>query len=460
MKLSLVVSALLLYANKNQGLAAQAFQRQSVLFVKSNSIHNNKNANIFSFSIRSDGPIIKPTRRLKNGTQLYVQSTISKNNSIDVMGGVQTFEQWWTSKAVSSSGGKDSTTLKLIQHAALQGGLLRGLQYNGPAPNKTIKNIIRIPRNKVLAAPYYSTSGEISSSWDTNLALKLLNECSLGTASSVYGYCSLLCQGNDFKEICAKEEGTPPLTAPDALRHWAAEQKLLLSKCAKGQKLLEVERTNRVSWEDKYKSSNASSQGYTLQQFIWAMEAVHSRAFCGDFGPLASGTEGGSSVVTIPVSFAVPLVAAVIGYNALMDPMNENGEIIAVALAAIVALVPLLSQVLGSANRKGSAVAVLLPFIDSANHLESADSTIEFDPLSDCITLSAGPNCFVKDAKSENTQLFVSYGKKTDEELLLNYGFLPNVDLSDVTVESVGDEKKVHDMIRRKLAEAFVARNS
>jgi hypothetical protein len=46
-------------------------------------------------------------------------------------------------------------------------------------------------------------------------------------------------------------------------------------------------------------------------------------------------------------------------------------------------------------------------------------------------------------------QLFISYGKKKDTELLLNYGFLRGV-------SSEGDSSTR----RRKLAETFLANNS
>lgn len=70
--------------------------------------------------------------------------------------------------------------------------------------------------------------------------------------------------------------------------------------------------------------------------------------------------------------------------------------------------------------------AVLLPLIDSANHLEEADSSIQYDPLGGAFSLSVGPKCLVAEDDSE-TQLYISYGPKSDGELLLNYGFLPGM---------------------------------
>lgn len=87
----------------------------------------------------------------------------------------------------------------------------------------------------------------------------------------------------------------------------------------------------------------------------------------------------------------------------------------------------------------------MLPFIDCANHLEEADSRIEYDPVKRCFELNVGPSCL----DNATQQLYISYGWKNDRELLLNYGFLPSLTVSD----SESD-------YRRNLAEAFVERNS
>jgi hypothetical protein len=61
------------------------------------------------------------------------------------------------------------------------------------------------------------------------------------------------------------------------------------------------------------------------------------------------------------------------------------------------------------------------------------------------------PKCFV--SRDDKTQLFVSYGPKTDTELLLNYGFYRMYRALKVTTA-------VRDQQRRRLAEAFQDRSS
>jgi len=114
-------------------------------------------------------------------------------------------------------------------------------------------------------------------------------------------------------------------------------------------------------------------------------------------------------------------------------------------------------------NDDAATAAVLLPLIDSANHLEEADSRIDYDPVQQCFELSIGPACLVPEddgsaSTPRQTQLYVSYGKKKDPELLLNYGFLPGVSTttSPTTTTNGGGGG---DDYRRRLAEAFLHRN-
>ena len=47
--------------------------------------------------------------------------------------------------------------------------------------------------------------------------------------------------------------------------------------------------------------------------------------------------------------------------------------------------------------RGRETAADVLPLIDSANHLQEADSVIEFDPAVDGFVLSLGRKCLVKE---------------------------------------------------------------
>jgi hypothetical protein len=109
------------------------------------------------------------------------------------------------------------------------------------------------------------------------------------------------------------------------------------------------------------------------------------------------------------------------------------------------------------ADQKGSKEAVLLPLIDSANHLEEADSVIEYDDGK--FVLSLGRKCLVKevDEGRERAQVCISYGVRKDSELLLNYGFMRGVTMDGIKTGDVGDDRSE---IRKRLADAFLERYS
>ena len=86
---------------------------------------------------------------------------------------------------------------------------------------------------------------------------------------------------------------------------------------------------------------------------------------------------------------------------------------------------------------------------------------MELDLLGGVFTLSIEEEgCVVQDGGGGENQLFISYGDKGDAELLLNYGFLEDVDMKDFGGgSSLNDEEKEHwDAVRKLLAETFVER--
>jgi hypothetical protein len=277
---------------------------------------------------------------------------------------------------------------------------------------------MKIPKSIVLDSDFSKQD------WDTELAVKLWTECKKGSSSTISGYVELLTRGwtpSDIPEI-------PPSTAPDSLRHWSDDQLNLLEGNPSGKKVLDLLQQQQDIWNRKFSRVG----DMTWEQFQWAMEVVHSRAFCGDFGV--------NSAAPKPVLLTLPLLSAVLGYYYYIVLHGQNDFVL--GGLALIAGIPAIASLLS----KESPVAVLLPLIDSANHLETADSAIDYSPLNESFTLVIGENCVVdSDGKD---QLFINYGPKKDTELLLNYGFLQGVGLSD-------DDS---DIKRRKLAECFLSR--
>jgi len=228
----------------------------------------------------------------------------------------------------------------------------------------------------------------------------------------------------------------PPSTAPNTLRHWTLEQRDILSTRPSGQKLLDLDVRQQKDWQQKYQQMAAVDRPSTLEQFTWAMEVVHSRAFRGFDQSLVSSLPG----------ILAPVVAGAIGWAYFVGSAYPN-EAVLYVLGILAVLPGVFNIVLG-----GKKTVVLLPLIDSANHLESVGSSIEFSPLSGTFELSIQPDCIVAD-EEDGQQLYISYGKKGDAELLLNYGFLPGVKAA----AGIGEEAE--DAQRRLLAESFLARN-
>jgi hypothetical protein len=358
---------------------------------------------------------ISQTRVGTTRPRVQVCHAESQSTTSNVLGGVANFETWFA----SVPGAECNPFVKHVDFASL-----RGLSYSmkSPLELRQAESLLKIPRSVVLESDFSAND------WDANLAEQLWRECALGSSSKISGYCTLLTR--DW----APRDSTdaPPSTAPDALRHWTDEQKSPLASNQAGQRLLDLQKQQEGQWKSKF----SQVSGMTWEQFEWAMEVVHSRSFCGNFGI-------GSSLLPPAVSTAAPVVAAMAVYIYSVQ-FHGQEDIVLIGLAALGAIPAILNLV-----AQKPPVAVLLPLIDSANHREDADSSIEYTPLSDSFTLAAGSKCLVEtDGKR---QLFISYGKKTDSELLLNYGFLQGV-------PSDGEDSDI-SIHRRNLAEEFIALN-
>ncbi|CAJ1958456.1 unnamed protein product [Cylindrotheca closterium] len=322
------------------------------------------------------------------------------------LGGVPSFESWF--QRVEGTNAKEG-----LSHTAF--GNLRGLTYASYG-----SDIITIPKSIVLDSDFTQPD------WDAQLASKLWAECKKGPSSMISGYVDLL---TNSQWTAADLPSMPPSTAPDALRHWTEGQLKVLKENPAGEKLLDLMQQQEQIWKSKFATAGSD---ISWEQFQWAMEVVHSRAFCGDFGV--------NSGIPKAVLLSLPVLAGIVGYCYSVVLHGQND--IVLALLSLVAGIP----VVLSALTKDSQVAVLLPLIDSANHQEDADSTINYSQVGESFNLSVGETCIVE--TNGEKQLFISYGEKKDTELLLNYGFLQGVDVSD----------SCSDVRRQKLAEKFLSR--
>jgi len=283
--------------------------------------------------------------------------------------------------------------------------------------------------------------------WDSALAWKLLKECKKGSESQYYGYCSLLMNGQVFSD-----DQVPPFLAPDAIRHWTDEQKAQLASTRTGERLVELHVKQQATWKRFYDESSSSlGSEFSWEHFQWAMEAVHSRAYKGDFG--IYDAEGGSISFRALASTLTPVAALATGYNYIMTPnVNADGFDSSLAIAGVMIVISLAPLVLNAiADSSEPMDAVLLPLIDSANHKATADSNVEYDPFQKKFSLTIGKYCL--EEEGDQIQLYTTYGAKQDEEWLLNYGFMPNVSVEN---SDDGDDRR---SVRTRLVQAYHIRN-
>jgi hypothetical protein len=378
---------------------------------------------------------ITSTTSQLSATTSTVETT--ETSDTDAAAAITDFESWFAAY--------DKNYCNPAVAHTIFGVSLRGLEWkkgagdSGAMPDKegAKAEICRVPASMVLQSNFQK------SDWDAQLACQLWTECCSGKSSQLSGYTRLLL-GSTTK--LAAGDPCPESTSPNALRHWSPAQRELLASSTAGQQLLDLEERQQLSWRKKFDQLNLASQAkFSWPQFLWAMEVVHSRAF--------RGQNFETSLTSIIPSLLAPILVAAAGWQYNFSVAEPSYTVLG-ALAVAATLPILFSLILGTPP----STAVLLPLIDSANHIETADSSIVFDPLRSCFQLQCGPKCFVAegddDSQQKRTQLFVSYGPKTDTELLLNYGFLPNVPCSE------GNGEAVRDQQRRRLAEAFQARSS
>lgn len=133
------------------------------------------------------------------------------------------------------------------------------------------------------------------------------------------------------------------------------------------------------------------------------MEAVHSRAFMG-----IAGVENSGAVTAALVAQGLGLVSGCAGVGFDEFPL--------VAVGGVAFAVGLGFNVFkGLVNPKE---VLMLPYIDSANHDESSQNAIEYNPLKQEFELVC------KGDQTPDSELFISYGERSPVDLLINFGIV------------------------------------
>jgi hypothetical protein len=386
--------------------------------------------------------------------------SITVQNVAPVILAAADFEEW-----MRSYSGACWLDPRVHQSTTLMGGCMRGLAWQNdndedsrtvPLPNTLLA---RIPATMVLSAP------QSSRTWDRDLAVQLwqaLLRIDTTTAEEkdapsakrkdCQGYVRYLVQSTKHHEhavasttASSASVTVPASIAPHCVRHWTAEQqRQYLGTSAPGRDLLTALQQQDAIWRQHYNSLDARTQvTMSWEQFAWAMEAVHSRAFCG----IQTSTDRNSAAKLLLPS----LVAAILGIVYATTTAGQASDTVLAILAVVTALA---SWTATATWTNSQSAAVLLPWIDSANHHSQADSTILYDPLTQSFELYIGPKCLVTEENQDSVngqsqrQVYINYGSKTKTDWLLNFGFLPTVPAAAL-LDGVDD-------YRRRLALALV----
>ena len=147
-----------------------------------------------------------------------------------------------------------------------------------------------------------------------------------------------------------------------------------------------------------------------FSRFIWGMENVASRAFTGILGVDALNLRA------LSIASIASLILGAVSFQI------TNNEVFPITLGILAICLSLVPQFI---TPKTSST-VLLPIIDSCNHQGSSPmATLALEPSSGRFTVRA--NCDI----SAGSQITISYGKRSNDDLLQYFGFVEEDNVHD-----------------------------
>ena len=222
--------------------------------------------------------------------------------------------------------------------------------------------------------------------WDQRLAFKLLYELNQGSQSTKKAWLQQL----------PKSFSTP--------LHWSSSALLLtqyptLESKVKGQK--EEWLTFYNKWKQSIESTKFNSINY--DDFEYALEVINSRAFSGPYEGSDAGQRQGLFLFT--------------GMLTLLWPILGLGTTEQAISAAIAVGISILIRDVFFSRVSGLKRYVVCPYVDFFNHKSSAKSDVSYNYFSNQFELRT-------QATNVGEQVFISYGKQSNDRLLQYYGFV------------------------------------
>lgn len=226
--------------------------------------------------------------------------------------------------------------------------------------------------------------------WDQRLAFKLLYELIQGSESTK----------KSWLEQLPSKFSTPLHWNPST---FTLTQYPSLENKVKGQKEEWMNFYNK--WKESL-SNNVNSIKYssiTYDDFSYALEVINSRAFSGAF----EGSDAGQRQALFLFTGLLTLLWPILGFGTTEQSISAA---IAVGLSIIIRDV-FFSRVSGLKRY------VVCPYIDFFNHKSNVASDVSYNYFSNQFELRT-------QATNANQQVFISYGKQSNDRLLQYYGFV------------------------------------
>jgi len=231
--------------------------------------------------------------------------------------------------------------------------------------------------------------------WYSRLAFKLLHELKVVGADSIK---------LEWLDQLPKAFSTP--------FHWSDDEINSLQYPSLKDKIA----VQREEWRELYVrwiadgAAGQASKDVSLSEFIWALECVNSRAFSGVYEGSSAAQRGSLMLFTGALSLAWPLLH--------LGTFEQSLRAAVVVGLSIVARDVIFSRS-GSLKRY-----VLCPVVDFFNHRSDCGSDVSYNYFTDQFEVRTG-----RYARGE--QVYISYGRQSNDRLLQYYGFVEDRNPND-----------------------------
>jgi len=203
--------------------------------------------------------------------------------------------------------------------------------------------------------------------------------------------------------------------------HWTADQRAEL-QYSPLQTMVSAQEQSYLSAFDALSQAASTSpssplidSNWTYKDFVWGCECARSRAF--------SGAYGGSAFNPAPYAFTLILVAIYLGLHLGTVEQAANG-------AALVFCGSVLRDFVFPKLFKSKRY-VICPYIDMANHVGvRAEGNVAFEYFADGYSLVSKGDGTIGNGQ----EVRISYGSRSNDVLLQNYGFVESDNPHDIYV--------------------------